>query len=190
MNVLTAAQNFNDMAIRQNWSQFCDPTLAFTDPAYNQLLGIWRQKANTRKMPARSDMTARDLKDFLRNISMVQREVVDGVSHYRWRLIGTNVTPIVGHQTGKTFEDTIPPEHRSRWIQCCDMILESEQPWRFVGRVHIQDREYLNAEHLYLPLADDQGVPCFVMAFCRFVSRFQDNDLSDEEMASLPRAIL
>jgi hypothetical protein len=190
MDVLAAAKSFNEVAIRRNWSQFCDPTLAFTDPTYAQLLSIWRQKAAGRKMPARSEMTARDLKDFLRNISLVQREVQDGVAHYRWRLMGTGVTPIIGHQTGKTFEETVPQEHLSRWIQCCNMVLESEQPWRFVGRVHIQDREYLNAEHLYLPLADDQGEPSFVMGFFRFVSRFQDNEMSDEEMASLPRAIL
>ena len=70
------------------------------------------------------------------------------------------------------------------------MILESEQPWRFLGHVHIRDREYLHAEHLYLPLADDSGNPSFVMGLCRYVSRFQDNDMSEDEIASIPRGLL
>ena len=48
-------------------------------------------------------MTARDLKDFLRDILLVQREIEDGAVHYRWRLIGTNIHKIVGNQTGKLF---------------------------------------------------------------------------------------
>jgi hypothetical protein len=186
MNVIAAAKAFNENAIQKNWKQFCDPTLAFTDECYTQLLALWREKAGTRPMPSRSQMTARDLKDFLRHISLVQREEENGVAHYRWRLIGTSVTQIVGHHTGKLFEDSVPPEHLSRWMQACNMILESGQPWRFLGQVQIHDREYLRAEHLYLPLADDNDVPSFVMGFCRYVSRIQDNELSEDEIASIP----
>lgn len=190
MNVIVAAKAFNERAVRQNWNQACDPTLAFSDPTYGKLLSVWRDKAAGRKMPSRSQMTARDLKDYLRHIILVQREVEQGASHYRWRLIGTSVTQIVGHHTGKLFEDSVPPEHLSRWTEVCDMILESEQPWRFTGHVHIRDREYLEAEHLYLPLADDNDVPSFVMGFCRYISRYQDNEMSEDEMASIPRGLL
>lgn len=190
MNVTAAAEAFNERAVRQNWSQLCDPTLAFSDPIYGKLLSIWHSKSDGTRLPSRSQMTARDLKDFLRHIIVVQRETEDGAPHYRWRLIGTSVTQIVGPHTGKLFEDSVPAEHLSRWIQVCDMILESGQPWRFVGHVHIQGREYLDAEHLYLPLADDDGVPSFVMGFCRYISRYQDNDLSDDEIASTPRGLL
>ena len=190
MNVIAAAKAFNESAIRQNWNQFCDPTLAFTEDCYARLLSIWRAKAGERPMPSRSQMTARDLKDFLRNIILVQREEENGVTHYRWRLIGTSVTQIVGHHTGKLLEDSVPPEHLSRWVQVCDMILTSGQPWRFLGQVQIHDRDYLRAEHLYLPLADDNDVPSFVMGFCRYVPRHQDNDLSEDEIASIPRGLL
>jgi hypothetical protein len=65
------------------------------------------------------------------------------------------------------------------------MVRESAQPWRFLGRVHIRDREYLDAENLYVPLADDNGVPSFVMGYCRFTSRYQDSDTA----IGLPAAI-
>ena len=190
MNVISAAKAYNQRALSQHWHQACDPLLAFNDPYYTDLLAIWRQKAGDRKMPSRSQMTARDLKDYLRHIIVLQREG-ENPHHYRWRLIGSSVTEIVGHHTGKLFDDSVKPEHLPRWTQACDMIMESEQPWRFVGRVQINGREYLQAEHLYLPLADDNDVPSFVMGLCRYTPRLQDNDAhSEDEIFSLPGALL
>ena len=40
-----------------------------------------------------------------------------------------------------------------------DLILDSEQPWRFRGRVHLQGRDYLDAENLFVPLANDLSEP-------------------------------
>ena len=45
MNILAAAKNFNENAIRENWNHVCDPTLAFSDPCYEKFLTIWRSKA-------------------------------------------------------------------------------------------------------------------------------------------------
>jgi hypothetical protein len=190
MDVITIAKAFNQQARSLHWHQACDPTLAFADTYYTDLLDIWSQKAGGRKMPSRSQMTPRDLKDDLRHIILLQREG-ENPSRYRWRLIGTSVTEIVGHHTGKTFEDSVPAEHLQRWTESCDMILESEQPWRFVGRVQLNGREYLKAENLYLPLADDNDVPSYVMGLCRYTPRLQDNDAcSDDEIFSLPGALL
>jgi len=189
MDVITKAKAFNQRARGEHWHMACDPTLAFTDDFYTRFLGIWQQKAGMRKMPARSDMTPRDLKDYLRHIVMVQREAEDPPK-YRWRLIGTAMTEVVGHNTGKLFEDTIPPQHLSRWTETCDMILDSGQPWRFLGHVHISGREYLKAENLYLPLSDDSGGANYVMGLCRYLPRHQDNDnFSEDEIFSLPGAL-
>ncbi len=66
-----------------------------------------------------------------------------------------------------------------------------QQPAAGVGRVQINGREYLQAEHLYLPLADDNDVPSFVMGLCRYTPRLQDNDsYSEDEIFSLPGALL
>jgi hypothetical protein len=190
MNVIAAAKAFNQRAINNSWHMACDPTLAFNDSWHTDMLDIWRQKAGGRKMPSRSQMTPRDLKPYLRNIFLVQREE-EYPPRYRWRLIGTGLTDIVGSFTGKLLDDSVSPEHLERWNSVGDMILESEQPWRFLGRVHIKGREYLNAEHLYMPLSDDNDIPRFVMALCRFTPRFQDNvQLSEEEAFSLPGALL
>jgi hypothetical protein len=194
MNVVVAAKNYNERAVRQNWYQRCDPTLSFTEPSCRELLSVWRAKAGDRIMPLRSQMTPRDLKMYLKNIVLGHREQTNP-SQYRFRLIGTGLTEIVGEHTGQRFEDAVPPEHLSRWIEVCDLILESEQPWRFLGRVHIQGREYLNAENLYMPLADQDGVPAFVMGYIRYTSRFAVHDVDmqaelENEIASIPGGLM
>lgn len=190
MDVIAVAKAHNQKAIRQNWHLFCDPTLAFSQPRYNQLVEIWRTKAGSRKMPRRSEMTARDLKDYLRDLLLFQREATNP-SRYTWRLIGTSVSEILGHHTGKTFEDSIPPQHLERWIETGDMILESEQPWRFRGRVHVQGREYLDAENLFFPLANDNDEATFIMGLCRYTPHVSaDDNCWENELASIPGGLL
>lgn len=190
MNVIAVAKAHNQKAIRQNWHHFCDPTLAFSTPRYDQLISIWRTKAGGRSMPKRSEMTARDLKDFLRDLLLFQR-ISTNPSRYSWRLIGTSVTSIVGHHTGQTFEESIPSQHLERWVETSDMILESEQPWRLRGRVHISGREYLDAENLYMPLANDNNEPSFIMGLCRYTPHTSDDSNHwENELASIPGGLL
>ncbi len=58
-------------------------------------------------MPKRSDLTPRDLKDILRNILLFEKTFPIIRRNYRWRLIGTALTSVLGENTGKTFEESI-----------------------------------------------------------------------------------
>jgi hypothetical protein len=190
MNVIAAAKAHNQRALQQKWNHFCDPTLAFSIPRYGQLVDIWRAKAGSRKMPRRSEITPRDLKEFLRDVVLAQRVSIDP-SRYVWRVIGTGLTDTLGHHTGKTFEESIPPQHLDRWREIADLILASEQPLRFCGRVHIQGRDYLDGENLYLPLSDDNDVPGYVLGLCRYTLHTIDNENGwENELASMPGGLL
>ena len=190
MDVIAAARALNRKAVQQSWHHFCDPTLAFVDPGYEQLLKLWRTKAGNRKMPSRSDITPRDLKDILRNVFMLER-VSQHPPRYRWRLGGTGLVDVLGENTGKFLDESIPREHLPRWVECADMILEGGQPLRFLGRVHISGREYLDAENLYVPLANDNGEPSFILAQCRYTPRRSETeDIWENQMASLPGGLL
>ncbi len=46
--------------------------------------------------------------------------------------------------------------------------IEADQPVRFYGEVTCNGKDYLIAENLYLPLADEKGQPRFIMGFCRY----------------------
>jgi hypothetical protein len=190
MNVIAAARALNQRAARENWHHFCDPTLAFSDGCYHDFISLWKHRAAGRAMPVRSEITARDMKNFLRNIVMFER-IQTNPSRYRWRLIGTGVTEIAGHNTGKTFEETVPEEHRLRWVECFDLILDGEQPMRFLGRVHLKGREYLDAENLFVPLANDNGEPAFAMGLCRYTPRrSEEGETWENQLASIPGGLL
>ena len=97
----------------------------------------------------------------------------------------------MGNYAGKTLEESIPAEHLERWIETCDLILGSEQPWRIRGRVHLQGRDYLDAENLYLPLANDNNEPSYILGLCRYTSHVSDDGSSwENEMASIPGGLL
>lgn len=193
MNVIAAAKALNQRAARENWHHFCDPTLAFSDPSYDVLLNLWRTKAGGRKMPSRNDMTLRDLKDILRNVLVFER-VDTNPSSYRFRLVGTNLTGMGRggvDPTGKMLEETVPAEHLPRWIECGDMILDGGQPLRFLGRVQLPGRDYLDAENLFVPLANDNDIPTFVMGLCRYTPRQSDSEDSwENQIASIPGGLL
>jgi hypothetical protein len=186
MNVLSTIKALNQRAAREKWYYHCDPALAFSDPSYAQFLSLWKDKAGSRPMPSRSELTARDLKEYLRDIVVFQRDAIHP-SHYIWRLIGTKITEITGPNTGKTFEETLSPDHIARWVECGDLILDGGQPMRFIGHVRLKGREYLDAENLFVPLANDTGEPTFVMGLCRYTPRRSEDDRSwESQIASIP----
>jgi hypothetical protein len=190
MNIAAAVKTLNEKAAREKWYHVCDPTLSFSDPSYDQLLELWRSKAGERKMPVRSDMTPRDLKTLLRNILVLER-VSLGPSRYKFRLVGTGLHNMAGELTGKMVDEVVAPEHLPRWVDCAELILDGGQPMRFLGRVHLEGKEYLNAENLYVPLANDAGEPTFIMGFCRYTPRRTEADESwESQIASIPAAYL
>jgi len=190
MNVLDAVTALNQRAAREHWYHVCDPNLTFSEPSYEKLLGLWRSKAGDRAMPRRSEMTLRDLKDVLRHLVVLER-VEKMPSHYRIRLVGTSLTSLAGDRTGKMLEEFVPPEHLPRWTGCADLILDGGNPLRFLGRVHLEGKEYLNAENLFIPLANDQDEPVFVMGLCRYTPRHTESEQSWESLvASIPGALL
>ncbi|HJT42334.1 MAG TPA: PAS domain-containing protein [Rhizomicrobium sp.] len=190
MDMLNAIKALNQRAAREKWYYYCDPSLAFCDSLHDPLIKLWHTKADGRTMPRRSDLSPRDLKEFLRNIVLFQRDQVNP-SHYIWRLIGTKVTEITGHHTGKSFEETLSPSHVERWVNCYDLVLAGKQPLRFLGRVHLTGREYLDADNLFVPLANDDDEPAFVMGLCHYTPRQSNDEQSwENQIASIPGALL
>ena len=188
MNVIEAVKSLNQRAAREHWYLVADPGLVFSDPIYDRLLGLWHSRADGRPMPRRSQMTPRELKDVLRYLLVLER-VERQPSRYRARLIGTSLTSMAGDRTGKMVEEVLPPEQVTRWALCHDLVLDGRQPMRFVGRVHLQGKEFLDAENLFVPLANENDEPVFVMGLCRYTPRRAENDESwESQVASIAGA--
>jgi hypothetical protein len=98
---------------------------------------------------------------------------------------------MAGELTGKMVDEVVSSEHLPRWVGCGDLILDGGQPMRFVGRVHLEGKEYLNAENLFVPLANDDGDPTFIMGLCRYSPRHTEAEESwESQIASIPAAFL
>jgi hypothetical protein len=190
MNIIDTVKALNQRAAREKWYHVCDPTLAFSDSHYDSLLSLWHAKANGEAMPRRSAITARDIKDVLRHILLLER-ISKNPSRYKFRLVGTGLHQLAGEWTGKLVEELVPPEHMPRWIECCDLVLNGGQPMRFIGRVHLKGKEYLDAENLFVPLANDDGEPTFAMGLCHYTPRRSEDEQSwENQIASIPGGLL
>jgi hypothetical protein len=162
--LVPAADSFNDRSRLEGWEQLCDPLLSFEHPDFASVIALWKAQAHGRAMPARSDMTARVLKEFLPRVAMKER-MQTNPSRYRWRLVGTKVAEVLGERTGKFADEDAPPKQVARWNMSCDLVLETRLPMRFTGRVLANNRDYMQSDLLFMPLADENGTPKFVMGF-------------------------
>ena len=103
----------------------------------------------------------------------------------------TSLTSLAGDHTGKMVDEILPAEDLHRLTQCWDLVLDVEQPLRFLGRVHLEGKEYLTAENLYVPLANDNEEPAFVLGLCRYTPRNRDVEATwENQLASLPGGLL
>ena len=161
---LQAAERFNARARREGWQQHCDPHLKFRHADLPAMLAVWQQQAAGRDMPARRDMTPHVLKPFLSRIALEERVQVNP-PRWRWRLVGTRITQIIGERTGKYLDEDAPPRQTARWVASAELVLEICRPLRFVGRVLANEKEYLFSELVFTPLSDDDGTPKFMMGF-------------------------
>ena len=190
MNLMAAAKAMNQRDAREQWYQIADPTLAFRDNFHSKMLDLWSNKTGERIMLCCSVFLLCVLLVVLRHILLLER-VQTAPSRYRFRLVGTALSELGGDRTGKMLEEYLPPEHVPRWVDCGDLVLDGGKPMRFLGRVHLEGREYLDAENLFVPLANDNDVPTFAMGLCRYTPRNSDDEESwENQIASIPGGLL
>jgi hypothetical protein len=162
-----AVAAFNALSEREGWEQECDPALGFDHPDFPRMLAIWKEQARENTMPARRSMSPRVLKNFLSRIVINERMSVHP-PRFTWRLMGTQITQILGERTGKFIDDDAPPRQIARWNASLDLVLRVARPLRFHGRVLVNGKTYLGSELLFMPLADDAGEARFVLGFGQY----------------------
>lgn len=142
-----------------------DATLQFDRAELNHLRDIWREKASKRGFTTRTDLDARSLKPFMRNLTIL--DVVpqdDGTRRYRYRFFGSSIVEVFGEQTGHFIEEFIPPEKMARWTAGHDLVVLSGRPLRFRIAYNSPAINYLSSESLVMPIGNDDGT--IVMLMC------------------------
>lgn len=81
---------------------------AIADVRLRALFGYWREKRGDRAMPARADLDPLEIPTLLPIVGLV--DVLDGGARFRYRLVGTEIVEVDGHDPTGRFLDEAPPD--------------------------------------------------------------------------------
>jgi hypothetical protein len=133
-----------------------DSSLSFQSPLLADLLSHWNAKRGTRAMPARADIDPTDpaLRSHLGFILLA--DVVGEPPRFRFRLIGSKITELVGRDsTGKWFDELYSPADYESVTAAYRWVVQNRAPLRITGNLRHANREWLDMESLDLPLSSD-----------------------------------
>src|SRR6201995_3843731 len=118
----------------------------------------WRMLRGSRKMPARSELSPRDMKGILRNVVLLR--VIDGGADYEYRIVGESFVWAYGVQFRDmrlTQIEAAAPEHGARMRELYEHVRLSAEPLAFRGWVgrDVPETRFVYYESILLPFADD-----------------------------------
>lgn len=147
-----------------------DPDIALENADLKALLTYWNSKRAGREMPTRDDIDPLDLGYVLANILMV--DVQHQPLRFRWRLIGTEITAVLGRdRTGRWFDEVYEGATLDGFNAALELSVRTRRPMRFVGDGDFAQRDYLAYESIQLPLSDDGELVNIVMIAAKYGSR-------------------
>ncbi len=149
---------------------FADPTLQFVTPELKRALDVWQEKRGTRTMPAREDLTIRDLAFVLPNIGFVDIVTTDGMPRFKVRLMGSVLDEFVAPMTGRFVDEAVPERFAKKWATHWQPSIDQRAPLRAVARVEFAERRWYVSEALHAPLAQDGETPDVLMVAAYFHS--------------------
>jgi hypothetical protein len=131
-----------------------DPDLNCQNAEIQQALDYWRAIRGLRTMPALDDMDVLQIpRNVLAHITLVDIEY-EPKMRFRWRLIGTAVTTILQRDmTGRYWDEIYSEDVFNLFAEPTNYVLQNRKPMRFTAKAHVADREFYDAEHIYMPLS-------------------------------------
>ncbi len=155
----------------------------FATPQLKRVCDLWHAKRGSRTMPARSDMTIRDLKFALTNLSMLDI-VRDGDRvRYRARLVGSTLDELVAPMTGRLIDEAVPAHFAQKWSAQWSPAIAERRFTRTVGRVEFAGRRWYVAESAFAPLSSDGETPDVLMVLAYYHAA-DSGDASSREVAT------
>jgi hypothetical protein len=152
-----AAEEFNRFAARIGMAARCDPSLSFESPKLADAAAVWREKASENDLPPRSHFNAHTLKPVLPNVIIADRIEEERRHRYRFRLMGTTVSELLGDHTGKFVDEAVISPFRERWVAILDAANNAGCPLRIFGRLEYRQQDYIAMELMTAPLGTSFG---------------------------------
>jgi hypothetical protein len=150
---LEILNTLNARAKAAGWTFACGPAEGFEHAPLADALALWQGKAAGRAMPARADLTARAMKSFMPQMSLLERVATETGDRYRVRLHGSALARYSGDATGKWLEEVVHPDRLGGYIGIYDAVMDLRIPLRVVSRYQAPEIDYLMGESLVAPLA-------------------------------------
>ncbi|MBV9540200.1 MAG: PAS domain-containing protein [Alphaproteobacteria bacterium] len=161
----TALDALNRRLSASNWTFGCAPAGDFKQPELTAVHALWLATAAGRAMPARAELTARAMKAFLPNMTLIEQvRDENGAVRYRVRLHGSALARYSGDATGKFMEDLVAPSRLGGYLAIYDALIELAVPLRVVSNYQAPDIDYLTGETFLAPLAAPNGGAPFILS--------------------------
>ena len=175
---VVSADGLNELAQRRGWAVLCDTTCSFTFPELAGLKALWDSLAGSGGIPKRSELTARLLKPYMKNISLHERIVgPDGTRRYRTRFMGDVNAQIAGEALGKFYDEFLPEHALLIWNAMGDTVLGHNAPLCILIRADEVDKSFLVGEMLNAPLLAEDGSANLILSAVRFDSKRRWEDV-------------
>jgi len=148
-----ALNALNARAKAAGWTFVVGAAEGFEHPPLAAACALWHDKAHGRPMPARADMTARAMKPFMSQMSLLERVSEKGKDRYRVRLHGSTLARYSGDATGKWLEDVVGAVRIGSYLGIYDAVLALKIPLRVISRYQAPEIDYLDGESFVAPLS-------------------------------------
>lgn len=142
-------KGLNARLVAGGWTFTCHPAEGFVEPDLIAAHALWREKAGTRDMPARTDLTARAMKPFMTHMSLLERNG----ARYRVRLHGSSLARYSGDSTNKFLDEVVEPSRIGAYLAIYETVLAHRMPLRVVSQYQAPEIDYLTGESLVAPLS-------------------------------------
>jgi hypothetical protein len=140
-----------------------DPGLGFQSSLLTDLHQYWLEKRGDRAMPRRADIDP--LHPALRRHLgfVVLTDVLEPV-RFRFRLIGSTLTSIVGRDsTGRYLDEVYSPADYEYMIVAYRWVVVHRAPLRISGNLRHENRSWIDMESIDMPLSSDGVVVDMIM---------------------------
>ncbi len=128
---------------------------AIADARLRALFGYWREKRGDRAMPARADLDPLEIPTLLPIVGLV--DVLDGGARFRYRLVGTEIVDVAGHDpTGRFLDEALPDSGYADYL--IGLFREATRECRpLYGESDFRDRNRIErrVRRLLMPLSRD-----------------------------------
>lgn len=130
--------------------------LVFSSPLLHELVALWDSRLDGDRLPGRrrSRFDALELLRFRGHVALI--DVSQDPERYRFRLIGTRITEMLGRDlTGRYLDEIYKEERYDTVVEGYRYCIAHRRPAKARGQMVHANKEHILFESVDLPLADD-----------------------------------